>query len=56
LAGLYANGGVNLILSAFGDIDTPSSMGYNPFDTCTTLANFAKNNNFKGVDLDFQDD
>ncbi len=44
------------MLSAFGATDYVTSVGNNDATvTCTNLANYAKNNYFDGVDLDWED-
>jgi len=41
-------------MSAFGATDMPT--GSDPVQTCTNVANFVKNNNLDGVDIDYEDD
>jgi chitinase len=44
-----------LMLSAFGSTENPTSQGYNPTDVAIKLADFVNQNNFDGVDIDYED-
>lgn len=43
------------MVSTFGATEFPTSAGYEPTSYCTTLANFVKDNNLDGIDLDYED-
>jgi chitinase len=43
------------MLSAFGSTENPTSQGYNPTDVAIKLADFVNQNNFDGVDIDYED-
>ncbi len=43
------------MVSAFGATEFPTSEGRDPNATCTSLANFVKENKLDGVDLDWED-
>jgi chitinase len=51
----YHRSGAKVLVSAFGATNHPCSGGENAQQTCTQLAQWAKDNNFDGVDLDFED-
>lgn len=44
-----------MLISAFGSTDLPTTNGKNPNQEARKLANFVKNNNLDGVDVDFVD-
>jgi len=51
----YHAAGIKVIVSAFGSTEFPTSAGIDPIDCGTKLANFVKQNNLDGVDLDWED-
>jgi chitinase len=51
----FTNNGVNLMVSAFGDSQKPTSAGYDPIDCANKLAQFVIDNNLDGVDIDWED-
>jgi hypothetical protein len=44
---------VQIVVSAFGATDFPTSQGADPTETAQQLAKFVVNNNLDGVDLDW---
>lgn len=52
---LYNDGGVKILISAFGATEFPTSGGVDPTDCANKLGNFVKNNNLDGVDIDWED-
>ena len=55
LVAAYHSKGIKVLISAFGATEFPSSAGADPVVTCTKLAQWAKNNNLDGIDLDWED-
>ncbi len=51
----FTNNGVNLMVSAFGSTQTPTSAGYDPLDCAAKLAKFVTDNQLDGVDIDWED-
>jgi GH18 family chitinase len=51
----FTNNGVKLIVSAFGSTQSPTSAGINAVDCATKLAAFVIDNQFDGVDIDWED-
>lgn len=51
----FTNAGVKLLVSAFGSTQTPTSAGYDPVDCGNKLAKFVIDNQFDGVDIDWED-
>ena len=51
----YAAAGINILVSAFGDSDHPTSDGRDPVDTANTMAQFVLDNNLDGIDVDYED-
>lgn len=43
------------MVSAFGATENPTSSGYDPVDTANKLAQFVYDNQFDGVDIDWED-
>lgn len=52
---LYNNNGIKLMVSAFGATQAPTTSGVNPTSCALNLADFVKNNNLDGVDIDWED-
>lgn len=52
---IYHSQGIKVLISAFGATEFPTTQGFNAVDTCRSLAEFVKNNNLDGVDLDYED-
>ncbi|TBU23822.1 chitinase [Dichomitus squalens] len=51
----YANAGINLVVSAFGATDKPTSSGADPVGTANTFAQFVLTNQLDGIDVDYED-
>jgi len=51
----YHSAGIKIMVSAFGATEFPTSAGVDPVTCGTNLANFVKQNNLDGVDLDWED-
>ena len=51
----YHQAGVAIMVSAFGATEFPASGGLDPIIECSKFANFVKDNNLDGIDLDFED-
>ena len=51
----YNANGISLILSAFGASENPTSMGLSPIQCANKLAKYVYDNNFDGVDIDYED-
>ncbi|KZP24588.1 glycoside hydrolase family 18 protein [Athelia psychrophila] len=52
----YHDAGINIIVSAFGSTDTPTTSGADPTDTANTLAAWVKQYGLDGVDVDYEDE
>ncbi|KZP24609.1 glycoside hydrolase family 18 protein [Athelia psychrophila] len=52
----YHAAGIDVIVSAFGATDTPTTSGADPTDTANTLAAWVKKYNLDGVDVDYEDE
>lgn len=50
----YAAAGIKLIVSAFGSTETPTSSGTDPAGAATTMANWVKQYNLDGIDVDYE--
>jgi hypothetical protein len=50
----YHNAGIQVIVSAFGSTDAPTSSGADPVATANTVATFVKNFQLDGVDVDYE--
>ena len=51
----FTNNGVKLMVSAFGSTQTPTSAGVDATDCANKLAQFVIDNQFDGVDIDWED-
>ncbi|TBU36066.1 glycoside hydrolase [Dichomitus squalens] len=51
----YSSAGINLIVSAFGSTDTPTTSGADPVGTANTMAQFVTANGLDGIDVDYED-
>ncbi|KAJ6581556.1 glycoside hydrolase superfamily [Mycena capillaripes] len=51
----YAADGIKLMVSAFGSSDVSTSSGVNPITMATTMANWVKQYNLDGIDVDYED-
>ena len=51
----YNDGGVKIMISAFGATEHPTSANIDPTTCATKLGNYVLNNNLDGVDLDWED-
>jgi chitinase len=51
----YHSAGIKILVSAFGATEFPTSAGVDPVACGTKLANFVKQNQLDGVDLDWED-
>ena len=52
---LYNDGGVKILVSAFGATEFPTSGGVDPIDCANKLGDFVQKNNLDGVDIDWED-
>lgn len=50
---LYSQGGVSLMVSAFGDTEFPATAGYDPISCALSLAAYVLENGLDGADVDF---
>jgi hypothetical protein len=50
----YHNAGIQIIVSAFGSTDAPTSTGADPVTTANNVANFVKQFQLDGVDVDYE--
>jgi hypothetical protein len=55
MKGNYSSGGVKLMISAFGATEYPTTSGYDATTCATKLAQFVIDNQFDGVDIDYED-
>ena len=51
----YAAAGINIIVSAFGETDKPTTQGADPTATANTMAQFVTANGLDGIDVDYED-
>lgn len=51
----YNEGGVSIILSAFGAAEYPTTKGLDPIVCAQKLGEYVKQNNYDGVDIDYED-
>ncbi|KAL8292192.1 hypothetical protein RQP46_001658 [Phenoliferia psychrophenolica] len=51
----YAANGIKLLVTAFGETDTPTSSGEDPATTATALAKFVTDYDLDGCDIDYED-
>ncbi|KAI0749845.1 glycoside hydrolase superfamily [Daedaleopsis nitida] len=51
----YADAGISLIVSAFGETDKPTTSGADPVGTANTFAQFTLDNGLDGIDVDYED-
>ncbi|KAI0657986.1 glycoside hydrolase [Cubamyces menziesii] len=51
----YNQAGINIIVSAFGETDTPTTSGADPVGTANTMAQFVLANALDGIDVDYED-
>ncbi|KAJ7623188.1 glycoside hydrolase family 18 protein [Roridomyces roridus] len=51
----YAAAGIKLIVSAFGSEDAPTTNGANPITTANTMAQWVKDHDLDGIDVDYED-
>ena len=51
----YAAAGINIVASAFGETDRPTSQGADPVATANTMAQFIIANQLDGIDVDYED-
>ena len=51
----YNDGGVKILISAFGATEHPTSEGVDPIACADKLAKFVLDHNFDGVDVDWED-
>ncbi|KAM5534681.1 hypothetical protein V8D89_011693 [Ganoderma adspersum] len=55
LKSAYSKAGIKLIVSAFGETDTPTTSKANPVTTGNTMAKFVKDQKLDGIDVDYED-
>ena len=51
----YTQAGINIIVSAFGETDKPTTQGAEPVATANTMAQFVTANALDGIDVDYED-
>ena len=51
----YAAAGINIMVSAFGETDQPTTAGADPVGTANTMAQFVLDNQLDGIDVDYED-
>ena len=51
----YAQAGINIIVSAFGETDKPTTQGADPVATAGTFSQFVIANALDGIDVDYED-
>ncbi|KAG5649610.1 hypothetical protein H0H81_002855 [Sphagnurus paluster] len=51
----YAAAGIELIVSAFGSTDTPTTNGIDPVAVADTMAAWVKQYDLDGIDVDYED-
>ena len=51
----YAQAGINIIVTAFGETDKPPTQGADPVATANTMAQFVTTNALDGIDVDYED-
>ena len=51
----YAAAGINIVASAFGETDKPTTSGADPVGTANTMAQFVIANQLDGIDVDYED-
>ncbi|KAI0820329.1 glycoside hydrolase [Trametes gibbosa] len=51
----YSQAGINVIVSAFGETDQPTTSGADPTSTANTMAQFVLTNALDGIDVDYED-
>ncbi|KAF8347883.1 glycoside hydrolase [Amanita rubescens] len=51
----YAAAGINLLVSAFGSTDTPTSSGADPVATANSMAAWVRRYQLDGIDVDYED-
>lgn len=49
----YNEGGVKILISAFGATQFPTTAGVDPIDCARRLGAFVRDNNLDGVDIDW---
>ncbi|KAH9856027.1 glycoside hydrolase [Lenzites betulinus] len=51
----YQAAGINIVVSAFGETDKPTTSGADPTSTANTMAQFVVANALDGIDVDYED-
>ena len=51
----YAAAGINLLVSAFGSTDTPTTSGVDPVATANSMAAWVRRYQLDGIDVDYED-
>ncbi|KAI0767007.1 chitinase [Fomes fomentarius] len=51
----YANAGISIIASAFGETEKPTTAGIDPVSTATQFAQFVLDTGLDGIDVDYED-
>ncbi|KAJ7469346.1 glycoside hydrolase family 18 protein [Mycena galericulata] len=51
----YAQAGTKLFVSVFGSTETPTTLGIDPNDTATAMAQWVKEYGVDGIDVDYED-
>ncbi|KAI0827878.1 chitinase [Trametes gibbosa] len=51
----YQAAGINIVVSAFGETDKPTTTGADPVDTANAMAQFVVANALDGIDVDYED-
>ncbi|KAF8323820.1 glycoside hydrolase family 18 protein [Clavulina sp. PMI_390] len=51
----YASAGINLMVTAFGSTEQPTTAGLNAASTASTMASWVKTYSLDGIDVDYED-
>ncbi|KAF8327704.1 glycoside hydrolase superfamily [Cantharellus anzutake] len=51
----YSDAGIQMMVSAFGSTDSPTSAGYDAVLTANSMASWVKSYNLDGIDVDYED-
>lgn len=51
----YSAAGINILASAFGSTENPTTSGFDPTGTANTMATWIKTYGLDGIDVDYED-